>query len=145
VGARAGTIGRQDGARGRLRRLLCHPSVPVFAPAFWRHGRHQVAWGGNGITCSDATSPPPKSVPGADLPRIRRGGSLSNQSHPSDSAPPRSGTRLVLGYLYIRSVCVFCVGSGNRTIDVIVGKVGRMLIFCTGAVTHNFQIASERL
>ena len=29
--------------------------------------------------------------------------------------------------------------------SVIVGKVGRMLIFCTGAVTHNFQIAFERL
>ena len=27
---------------------------------------------------------------------------------------------------------------------VIVGKVGRMLFFCTGAVTHNFQIAFER-
>jgi len=27
----------------------------------------------------------------------------------------------------------------------IVGKVGRMLFFCTGAVTHNFQIAFERL
>ena len=24
-------------------------------------------------------------------------------------------------------------------------EVGRMLIFCTGAVTHNFQIAFERL
>ena len=45
MGARAGTIGRQDGARGRLRRLLCHPWFPVLAPAFWRHGRHQVAWG----------------------------------------------------------------------------------------------------
>jgi len=28
--------------------------------------------------------------------------------------------------------------------DPIVGKVGRMLFFCTGAVTHNFQIAFER-
>jgi len=37
--------------------------------------------------------PPPKTVPGADSPRITRGGSLSDQSH------PRFGTRPVLGFL----------------------------------------------
>jgi len=35
--------------------------------------------------------------------------------------------------------------AGRRPPSGIVCKVGRMLICCTGAGTHNFQIASERL
>jgi len=34
--------------------------------------------------------------------------------------------------------------SCKTVLDKIVGKVGRMLFFCTEAVTHNFQIAFER-
>ena len=37
-----------------------------------------------------------------------------------------------------------CSSSIKYTSHGIVGKVGRMLFFCTEAVTHNFQIAFER-
>ena len=73
-GARAGTIGRQDGACGRLCRLLCHPWEQVFAPAFWRHGRPAVASGRNGITYSDAAPTPlPKPSPARIRPGLRGG------------------------------------------------------------------------
>ena len=66
----------------------------------------------------------------------------------------RSGTAMLLtrlallvepqagmGMTHTRKTCLV----RSMRLFRIVGRVGRMLIFCTGAVTHNFQIASERL
>jgi len=60
----------------------------------------------------------------------------------------RSGAAVAFLLTRLR-LCVFSRGYLAvllRMADTdIVGEVGRMLFFCTGAVTHNFQIAFERL
>jgi len=60
---------------------------------------------------------------------------------PSSCAAPNSR---IAGRLSSRIAKMARIRLSMRAGDCIVGKVGRTLFFCTGAVTHNFQIAFER-
>jgi len=71
-----------------------------------------------------------------------------NPSRPIAAVNDRDGLQQPRGQ-HLQMLCIVCLSYLSTTVQrghlPIVGKVGHVLFFCTGAGTHNFQIASKGL